>query len=139
MLRPQLRLCRMAWVRGEGRESNKATNIYEIGHNNMKRTNLHTCTHDCTRMETTKYNGYNRCYRKFKKMLIQTRTQTCRTPSSALNLLGPGPTCSGGSAVATRFSESGVAPLRRQNVLSHDHVPCTSSTMRHMLHVRVPE
>ena len=52
MLRPQLRLCRMAWVRGEGRESNKATNIYEIGHNNMKRTNLHM--HDCTRMETTK-------------------------------------------------------------------------------------
>ena len=59
MLRPQLRLCRMAWVRGEGRESNKATNIYEIGHGNMKRTNLHTGMHDCTRMETT--NGYNHC------------------------------------------------------------------------------
>ena len=60
MLRPQLRLCRMAWVRGEGRESNKATNIYEIGHNNMKRTNLHM--HDCTRMETT--HGYNHCATK---------------------------------------------------------------------------
>ena len=53
MLRPQLRLCRMAWVRGEERESNKATNIYEIVKNNMKRTNLHM--HDCTRMETTKF------------------------------------------------------------------------------------
>ena len=30
MLGPQLRLCRMAWVRGEGRESNKATNICDI-------------------------------------------------------------------------------------------------------------
>ena len=40
MLRPQLRLCRMAWVRGELGESNKATNIYEIGHNNMKITNI---------------------------------------------------------------------------------------------------
>ena len=49
---------------GERRESNKATNIYEIGHNNMKRTNLHYnyIMHDCTRMETT--NGYNHCASK---------------------------------------------------------------------------
>ena len=50
----------MAWVRGEGRESNKATNIYEIGRKNMKRTNRHM--HDCTRMETI--NGYNHCATK---------------------------------------------------------------------------
>ena len=60
MLRPQFRLCKMAWVRGEGRESSKATNIYETGHNNLKRTNLHM--HDRTRMETT--NGYNHCATK---------------------------------------------------------------------------
>ena len=52
MLRPQLCLCRMGWVRGEGRESNKATNMYEIGHNYMH-------MHDCTRMEMA--NDYKQC------------------------------------------------------------------------------
>ena len=89
MLRPQLRLCRMAWVRGEGRESNKATNIYEIGHNNMKRTNLHTCTHDCTRMETTKYNGYNHCatkpvHRRSDDNVTKHKTQLLNTGSTKL-------------------------------------------------------
>ena len=85
MLRPQLRLCRMAWVRGEGRESNKATNIYEIGHNNMKRTNLHM--HDCTRMETTKYNGYNHCatkpvHRRSVDNVTKHKTQLLNTGST---------------------------------------------------------
>ena len=44
--------------------------------------------------------------------------------------LGPGPTytCSGGSAGATRFCGSGVAPLLRQNarVVSHAHA-CTAN------------
>ena len=89
MLRPQLRLCRMAWVRGEGRESNKATNIYEIGHNNMKRTNLHTCTHDCTGMETTKYNGYNHCatkpvHRRSDDNVTKHKTQLLNTGSTKL-------------------------------------------------------
>ena len=87
MLRPQLRLCRMAWVRGEGRESNKATNIYEIGHNNMKRTNLHM--HDCTRMETTKYNGYNHCatkpvHRRSVDNVTKHKTQLLNTGSTKL-------------------------------------------------------
>ena len=87
MLRPQLRLCRMAWVRGEGRESNKATNIYEIGHNNMKRTNLHM--HYCTRMETTKYNGYNHCatksvHRRSDDNVTKHKTQLLNTGSTKL-------------------------------------------------------
>ena len=79
MLRPQLRLCRMAWVRGEGRESNKATNIYEIGHNNMKRTNLHM----------QKYNGYNHCatkpvHRRSVDNLTKHKTQLLNTGSTIL-------------------------------------------------------
>ena len=46
---------------GERRgERKQQGNIYEIGHNNLKRTNLHM--HDCTRMEMT--NGYNHCATK---------------------------------------------------------------------------
>ena len=85
MLRPQLPLCRMAWLRGEGRECNKATNIYEIGHNNMKRTNLHM--HDCTRMEAT--NGYNHCatkpvHRRSVDNVTKHKTQLINTGSTKL-------------------------------------------------------
>ena len=49
--------------------------------------------------------------------------------------VGPGPTCSGGSAGATRFCGSGVAPLLRQNarVVSHAHARARRTKPAHLV------